>query len=151
MDRIKSEHAVTAHEDRVFKYDAVIGPSIAYMGQGWNALTIVREPAEADPNAIPASRDPVLYELPRALKADNGKGLREFWGNSVLVYIEPYPDQSSFRMDIAPNAQRIKGNASKWVPVAVATDIVTLPVQAMWTALFVVAMAGEATAESSHR
>jgi len=151
MARIKSEHAVTVHEDRVFEYNAVIGPSIAYMGEGWKSLTIVRELAEVDPYAIPASPEPVLYEFPRALKADNGKGLREYWGNSVLVYVEAYPDQSSFRLDIAPDAQRIKGNASKWVPAAMAADIVTLPVQAMWTALFVVTMAGEATAESSHR
>jgi hypothetical protein len=151
MARIKSEHEVTVHEDRVFKYNAVIGPSTAYMGDGWSPLTIVRERAEVDPYTISASREPVLYELPRALKADNGKGLREYWGNSVLVYVEAYPDQSSFRLDIAPDAQRIKGNASKWLPASVAADIVTLPLQAMWAALFVVTVAGEATAESSHR
>lgn len=150
IEKLKTEHESTRGEDRIFRYAATIGPSIAYMSEGWRPLAIARKATEVNSHAILAASEPVLYELPRALTADNGNGLRKYWGNVELIYVEPYADNGSFRLDIAPKAQWVKGNASKWIPVAVAADIVTLPAQAMWAALFIGTMAGVATAESNH-
>jgi hypothetical protein len=148
LERMRAEHATTKRDARLFTYSAPIGPSGTYMADGWLPIPIRREKSDANRYSIPADREPVLYELPRALDAENGKGLREYWGDVMLVFVEPGEDQRTFRVDIAPNAQRVKGNASKWLPITVPADIVTLPVQAMWAALFVAGMAGVAAAES---
>jgi hypothetical protein len=149
VERLKIRRAEAKHDESVFNYDAPIGPSGAYMAEGWREIPIKKETTDVDRHTIPAASEAVFYELPSALGASNGKGLRAYWGDVRLMYVEPYEDQGTLRIDITPDAQRVEGNASKWLPLTIPADIVTLPIQAMWTSLFVVAMAGVATSEGN--
>jgi len=129
IDRMKAERAAV-HETRVFPYLATIGPSSDYKAGVWSSIPTQRVRDDFDPYRIPASDEPIIYEMPESPE------LRKTWGDIELVYVEPYPDQSPFRIYVMPKAQHVKGQASKWLPLTPAADAATLPLQALWSALF---------------
>jgi hypothetical protein len=147
----------------MFRYDATIGPSSELKIESWAKLKTDRERPRPPPDkehpfiylvdyaaSIPAQDAPVIYVMDRAPGAANEKGLKNLWGNMQLAYVDRYPDGTIFRCEIIPKAERITKtrNGLAWLPITVPLDIVTLPAQALWGALFVVASAGEAVGNS---
>lgn len=135
LDRLKEQSAHRRHTDNYFRvwYDAPIGPSIAHRLDGWTEIPIERVGSRLDSYALanlPAGTAPLLYEVPE------DKGLGEHWGRVNVLYVERYSDGAPFRVEINPQVTRVKGNAAKWLPLTVPADIVSLPAQALWGALF---------------
>jgi hypothetical protein len=135
LDRIKTKFAHQRHTDNYFWqwYTAPIGPSLDYRADGWASMPIERHVVELDPYTyanLPATQSPMLYEVPAQ------KGIDKYWGNVKLLYVETYPDGAPFRVEISPQVTLVKGSAGKWLPLTVPADILTLPAQALWGALF---------------
>ncbi len=149
ISRIRTEFSDGFHLDNSNRLlpvcRASIGPDANFRLPDWTLLPLSPStyPEGRWENlelAYPASgSSPAVFASERGVGGTNQKDLQSRWGEIELFYTDTYPDGTALRCLVEPDAVEVRTglNGKLLLPITVPLDVATLPLQAVWAALFV--------------